>query len=203
MKSYTIAAGVIAAATFAASTASAATVSILPQNVTTVKVTADLDGLGLSGAPTGTAGVSFDDGSPIFAFNITGGTAMDDMLVIEHDGSGVQLSAGSVSAEVGNFVIDTAAGDVSGNVNGGATFVQLFTFGGVTDDGIILNISADLAGALNTVFGVDGLAGAQFGFANTAPVLDAPAAVPLPASLPLLLAGLGGAAMLRRRKQAA
>lgn len=186
---------------FAMGSAQASTVALLPVGETSVEVTADLAALGLSGAPTGTASVDVSGVNPVFSFAITGGTLdMGGNFLIEHEGSGVALSALAdpmISATVGNFLIDTGAGTVAGNVNGGSAAPVLFEFGTVSDAGIPLLISGDLAGALSAVFGAPDLTGAQFGLANTAP-----AAVPLPAALPLLLAGIAGLALLRRRRAA-
>lgn len=191
-----LAAGLFAAAAQAA--------TILPKNDTTVLVTARLAALGLGGAPTGTAGVSLDpDGRPLFAFGITGGTIdKAGNALIEHTGSGVQLfalAAPATSATVGNFLIDTLAGTVSGIVNGAGPSTVLFNFGETTRRGISLNISSGLAGALTAVFGAPDLTGARFGFANTAPET---AAVPVPAPFALLLGAVVGLAAIRRRRSA-
>ena len=172
---------------------------------TDVAVTADLAGLGLRGSTTGSATVALNgDGLPVFTFGITGGLVDDDgNALIEHDGSGVRLASATepdTSASVGNFLIDTEAGNVSGTVNGGLTAV-LFDFGDAESDlGVELLISSALGEALFQTFGADGLAGAQFGFANPQPVLAvAPAPIPLPASGLLLIAALGGIGLARRR----
>ncbi len=186
----------------AGAVANAAT--ILPKNNTTVLVTAPLTALGLGGAPTGTAGVSLDgEGLPLFAFGITGGTidAAGNAL-IEHDGSGVRLFAladPTISATVGNFLIDTLAGTVSGIVNGSGPSTVLFNFDAVTPRGIAISISSALAGALTGVFGAPDLTGARFGFANTAPEV---APVPLPATLPLAAAGFAALAAFGARRRA-
>ncbi|MDW4496783.1 VPLPA-CTERM sorting domain-containing protein [Sulfitobacter sp. D35] len=164
--------------------------------LTTVEVTADVTGLGLSAAPLGTA--TFSGG--VFGFPITGGSVTGAGAMIEHDGSGVTLSAiadPSVSASIGDFFIDTMAATVSGNIIGGASGVTFFTFGDIDSDGIDLLISNDLAGALTGVFGAPDLTGAVFGVANTAPEL---APIPLPAGLPLIATGLLAFGWLRRRK---
>jgi hypothetical protein len=75
--------------------------------------------------------------------------------------------------------------------------VTFFTFGTPGTGGIPLLISSDLAIALTSIFGAGDLTGAEFGLANTSPT-----PVPLPAGLPLLLAGLGGLAVLRRKRAA-
>lgn len=188
------------AAAMTAATAASASTTPITGGSTSVTVTADLDALGLMGATTGTATVDILAGLPVFTFGITGGSVnARGNAVIEHDGSGVALSAGTVSATVGDFLIDTAAETVTGTVNGALFGVELFTFGSVGADGVQLLISNDLGAALFDTFGAAGLAGAEFGFAVPAPQL---AAVPLPAGGFLLLTALGGVAIARRRKAA-
>ena len=172
---------------------------------TTVEVTADLEGLGLAGAPFFNAEVDASGENPVFSFAITGGSAGDNTL-IEHDGSGVTLGAladPAITATVSNFLIDVNAGTVSGNVNGSADQAVLFDFGTINDDGIQLLIADPLAGALTAVFGAPDLCGAEFGIANTAPETADVSVVPLPAGLHLLVAGLGGLWFVRRKRQAA
>ncbi len=186
-----------AAALFAAPGRSeAGTVGIAPVGVTTVEVTAPLGLLGLGGAPVGSA----DASGAVFSFPITGGSITDGNALIEHTGSGVNLFAladPTVNVSVGNFLIDTMLGTVAGDVFGGATGVTFFTFGTPGAGGIPLLISSDLAIALTSIFGADDLTGVEFGLANTSPT-----PVPLPAGLPLFLAGLGGLAVLRRKRAA-
>jgi len=186
----------IALPVMATFSAQAATVDVVG-NATTVTVTADLAGLGLTPGTTGTATASGAD----FTFGITGGSVnpVSGAALIEHDGSGVSLTAGKTTATVGDFLIDTAAGTVSGTLNGTVSDVVFFNLGASTDDGIELLISDALGGALTSVFSAPSLAGAQFGFAN----LDLELApVPLPAGLPLLAAGLLGFGFVRRRQTA-
>ncbi len=167
---------------------------------TTVTVTADLGGLGLGATPFGSASAEGAD----FTFPITGGTeADDDSLEILHEGSGVTLFTldedEDSAATVGNFVIDTAAAAVFGDLIGGPEGLELFTFG-EAETGIGLDISSTLAGALTDVFAAPDLTGARFGVAATSPSVSP---VPLPASAALLLAGIGGLAVARRRRGAA
>jgi hypothetical protein len=179
----------------------AASVGIAPTGITTVAVTADLTGLGLGGAPVGTASAV----GGVFSFPITGGTidTVTGNALIEHDGSGVQLFALAdpmVNVSVGNFLIDTMMGKVFGDVLGSPTNLALFDLGPASGGDIPLLISADLAGALKSIFALDeeiDLTGVEFGLANTFPT-----PVPVPAALPLLLAGLGGLALLRRKRAA-
>ncbi|MEM6610445.1 MAG: VPLPA-CTERM sorting domain-containing protein [Pseudomonadota bacterium] len=193
------AAAVATASLFVALPASAATMNIVG-GITEIEVTADLGALGLLPSVFGTAG--FDPSTATLSFPITGGTSSSSGLIIEHDGGGVALTSVATfqSATVGNFVIDTAQATVFGNVNGGSAFAPLFDFGTIDSSGIQLNISSDLAAALTAVFGAPDLAGAEFGIANTSPDT---APIPLPAAGWMLLAGMGGLAVLRRRSRAA
>ncbi|MEM9342076.1 MAG: VPLPA-CTERM sorting domain-containing protein [Pseudomonadota bacterium] len=164
---------------------------------TTVAVTAPLGDLGLGGAPFGTA--TADGG--VFAFPVTGGTSDSSGLLIEHDGSGVTLFTLDINdtsaVTVGNFLIDTAQATVFGDVLGGPSGLDLFSFGTVDSSGIGLNITSTLAGALTDIFGAPDLAGVEFGVANTSPSV-----VPLPASALLMLGGLGALGVFRMRGRA-
>ncbi|MCC5795462.1 MAG: VPLPA-CTERM sorting domain-containing protein [Chromatiales bacterium] len=169
-------------------------------NFTEVEVTADLAALGLTAAPFGSATAS----GAVFTFPVTGGVVFTDTseALVEHDGSGVALTAGVTSAFVGNFFIDTEAGTVSGDgaVLGGAGFLgtTLFNFGtGDALPGIELLFSSDLAGVLSAVFGAPDLTGATFGYAR--PDLQV---IPIPAAGLLLISALGTLVVARRRRQA-
>lgn len=174
----------------------AETVNILG-GITELTVTADLGALGLTPAATGTASLE----GATFGFPITGGSVLaDGNALIEHEGVGVSLTAGDTTAEVGNFLIDTAQATIFGTVGDGTDFAGLFDLGPATDDGIEVLIATPLAGALTSVFGAPDLSGAQFGFATVSPDL---APVPLPAGMPLLLVGLGAIGALRLRAKRA
>lgn len=172
---------------------SAAHAAAIVAGETTVEVTADLTGLGLGGSPFGTATAS----GAVFTFPITGGTENQGDLRILHDGSGVTLftldAMDTTEVTVGNFVIDTSAATVFGDVIGGPTDLDLFAFG-TASGGIGLDITATLAGALTSTFGAPDLTGVQFGIANTSPIT---APVPLPASMVLLAAGLAAIPLVR------
>ncbi|MEM7471018.1 MAG: VPLPA-CTERM sorting domain-containing protein [Pseudomonadota bacterium] len=180
-----------------ATAAAGASVFNLIGNQTTVSVTADLAGLGLTPGTTGTATANGAD----FSFGITGGSV--DLgtgeALIEHDGSGVSLTDGTSTATVGNFFIDTAAGTISGTLNDAIDDVVFFTLGNSTADGIQVLISSALGGALTDVFGAPNLTGAQFGLANV-DLQVAP--IPLPAGLPLLVAGIAAFGLIRRKQNA-
>ena len=155
----------------ASTVAEAATVGIAGVE-TKVTVTAPLGALGLSGAPFGTATADVSGANPVFTFPITGGTidSHTDTALIEHQGSGVTLSAladSTKSATVGNFLINTGTGTVSGGiidagtgmeVASGVTFFDIASSG--DPRGVELLISTALAGALTDVFGAPDLEGA-------------------------------------------
>lgn len=72
--------------------------------------------------------------------------------------------------------------------------------GTAANGSIPLLISNDLAAALTSMFELDDeidLTGARFGLASTSPSVQ-----PLPAGLLLLLAGVGGLALLLRKRAA-
>lgn len=197
-------AALLLAASFAAVGAQAATVQI-DGGLTTVDVTLDLGPI--SAVPSGAASAS----GSVFKFPITGGSVDKAGALIEHDNSFVTLKAGDAFVKVGNFVINTAAANLTGIANGsgistGTTQVELFTFGAPTKDGIPLLISPTLNFALAETFGSDAVlavfgakdvTGAQFGIANTSPEV-----VPLPAAGWMLIAGLGSLVAIRRRRRA-
>lgn len=161
---------------------------------TMVEVVAPLGDLGLGGAPFGTATAE----GAVFTFPITGGTANGDALLIEHVGSGVTLftldDTDDTEVTVGNFLIDTAQGTIFGDVIGGPANLDLFSL--VSDpNGIGLNITGTLAGALTGIFGAPDLANERFGLAKTNPSI-----VPLPASVLLMLGGLTALGAVRARR---
>ena len=201
MRRLFVAAGVLAVTAWGAVSAAAATLDIVPGGTTSVEVTADLDGLGLSAGTIGTATAEVVDGNLVVDFPITGGSVTDGVAMIEHEGSGVEIfltSDPSSSISLTNFLIDTGEGSVSSDVNGIANAV-VFDFGTIDDSGIPLNFAGFLAGALTAAFGAPNTTGGEFGIANTNPEI---APIPLPAGAPLLIAGLAAFAFLRRRKVA-
>ncbi len=178
---------------------------------TRVSVTADLEGLGLTPGLLGTASIVDTDGL-VISFPITGGELDADLAgTIEHEGSGVSLTAGDVVLNLQNFVIDTTASSIFGDVSFADTSlmdVSLFTFdlsaledddsiSDLDDPDIELFISAAAAGVLTELFGAPDLTGATFGFAATAP--DLAVDVPAPGALGLLGLGVLAIGFARRR----
>ena len=108
-------AGGVAGALFAATTLStgAAHAVAVTGGTTAVTVTADLAGLGLTPGLEGSATAEVNDGLLTVFFPITGGsTGPAGNALIEHEGSGVSLTAeDGTTASVGNFVIKTSAVD--------------------------------------------------------------------------------------------
>jgi hypothetical protein len=161
---------------------------------TDVTVTADLAGLGLAPSTFGTATAVEVDQQLVVTFPITGGALNlgTGAALIEHDGSGVTLSAladPTLSATVGNFLIDTDAGLISGDVIaspiGSLSGVPFFSLGAPTAQGLTLGITTELAGALTGIFGAPDLTDATFGF-GAPEIATAPAPIPVPGAFALM-----------------
>lgn len=109
---------------------------------------AALRSLGVSVAPAGTA--TFDAATSTVTFPITSGYAeihsdtsfKPGYIVgsIEHDGSGLTLSAGSTKVELDNFVVDPGSSMLYGTVGGKPDVPLLFL------DGTNVKVSKDAAG---------------------------------------------------------
>ena len=154
-------------------------------------VAGSIIGLGVNPEATGTA--TFTD--PTFTFPITGGNT-EAGTTIEHDGSGIQFSAGVRRLDIGDFVIDvidsttaTIFGDASSTEFGDVPGAALFDLAKNDGDSLYsVALTGTAAFALNTTFGVDNFAeGQAIGSAVTKPEL---AAVPAPATLSILAIGL-------------
>ena len=200
-----------------AGTATAAPVS---GGITAVEVTIDLEGAGITPGLIGDAALAEGDGLTVL-FPITGGDLEVDPLsgTIEHEGSGLTLSAGGATVELTDFIVNATTGFLSGNVAvvGGDSLgrVDIFSLSNVGDltleqitdtesPAISLLVTAGAAQALEGAFGLVGLAdlltGAEFGLAATAPFFGEPDVVPLPAAALFFATGAGLFAARRRAK---
>jgi len=180
-----------------------ASAAAITGNTTSVELTAAgaLASLGVAVQPVGTA--SLEATGPTAVFPITGGT-IDDVsgdLLVEHDGSGLSLGVGTDNILLLNFLIDSAAATIFGDVvvvdDIGGTLsanalndVDLFSL----DTDLNVFLTATAAGALNALFGTTLPTGLKIGEAS----LDV-SAVPLPPAVMLLGSAFAGMLALRRR----
>ena len=210
-----LAAGVFAIAAFSVSSAEASVVEA--GGVTVIDVTFPLDDAGITANTIGGAGVT-EQG--FVSFGVTGGQFDADALAGEilHDGGLSLVVRGAPTTQVRDFTIsvnDDGTGSVLGDVRFQSLMlddVELFTFNladlssvdalfDLENPTLPLFISATLAGFLEDAYGLDAaaLVGELFGFAATSFTI---AEVPLPASLPLFLAGLAGFGFASRMRRA-
>jgi PEP-CTERM motif len=168
-------------------------------------------GAGVTPSATGTG--SLDLSTLTFSFPITGGDLSAGVIpgsTIQHNGSGIKFTAGTISIDIGNFLIDTTSLSISGSVDsvnpvqGSALSllgVPLFALAIGTDPAFPFSVSLTgaAAGALNATFGVTLFtSGLQIGNALTSPQV---APVPEPTAFMLLGLGVGGVAIARRRRR--
>lgn len=153
---------------------------------------------------------------PGLLFPITGGY-LDDALVgrIEHENSGLQFGRGGNTLGLENFVIDTAAGGIFGDVSANGSLVasdaRLFDLAlGILDASQItdlsnpmigLTITETAIGAFRDVLGVGFGHNTLFANAATAPEFSV-AQVPAPGGLAMILGALGIFLAKRRRRAA-
>ncbi len=159
-----------------------------------------LIGLGLTITNTGFSTL-IGNNPPVVTFLITGGSVDDDDgdAMIAHDGSGLRFSSGANFLSIADFLIDTDAGTITGNVNANGTLlpdVEIFTF----DPALTLFLTGTAASAFTSIFGAPDLTGATIGTAVTNPITQA-TAVPEPVTWLMMIGGfaLVGGAMRRRR----
>jgi PEP-CTERM motif len=168
-----------------------------------------LSGLGVTVAPLGTATIESTMPFPTSVFPITGGSIGAGGALIQHDGSGLELSAGGVSVDLQNFLIDTAGGVIDGLVTIGSGppvgVLALFTLGTGTSAtmNIPLTLTMGAADALNTVFFPNGggpfSTETQIGVASTFPTVGG---VPEPTTWGMMLLGFAGLGIVTYRRSA-
>jgi hypothetical protein len=186
--------------------------SALSGGLTTVQLDAapTLTSLGVSVGLLGSATLQSATPVPTVQFPITGGSinpAVNPVpgvpaALIEHDGSGLSLTAGTVTVDLEDFLIDTQSLQLFGTVTNNGTLVgnliPLFAIGlsGVDSLPFSLSLTEAAANALNSFFSVTAFSqGLAIGIAGTNPQ------VPEPATLALFGLGIAGAATLHRRRQ--
>jgi hypothetical protein len=209
MKKSLLAASFGVAAAFAAAPASAAPTIIGGDTV--VEVTFDLAAAGLTPTLLGDATAT---PSGFLNFPVTGGDLGAGR--IEHENSGVRLTAGTASIDLENFIIDISTptagqilADVTASNGATATDAPIFSFDltsvanpfDLANPSIELFFTAVAASVLDSLFAAPGtslgLTGVKFGEAATAPE------VPLPAAAWMFLAGAGAFAAQRKLRRAA
>jgi hypothetical protein len=137
------------------------------------------------------------DGVPLIYLPITGGSIDTASLAnfgqIEHQGTGLSFGFGGNTVSFSNFVIDTAALRISAVVSSpdqhfGVLPVLALSQSGNTAAPVALAFTAEAAGAFTAALGSPNATGLRLGLANTVPIT---AAVPEPATVVSMLAGLG------------
>lgn len=180
--------------------ASAATIIGGATEVTLTSATT-LTGLGLTFAPYGTASVVPGSGDPVVSFLITGGSRNETTgdLLVRHDGSGLDFTAGGNSLRIGDFLIDTTNSVVRGTAVANGTSIGVVPLFDIAS-GLTLTLTSQAAGAFTSVFGAPDLTGATIGTADVSAVFSA---VPEPANWALMIGGfvLAGTASRRKRTQ--
>ena len=150
----------------------------------------------------------FDPDTATATYGISGGSVHGDDLTIEHVPSTLTLTnEDGTSASLSDFLIQLDAvsltGTVSARVGDSTDFTEVLDIiaPAAADLGVQLVINDALGAAVSAIFSTDDkpvgdLSGAVLGTAVTSPQV-----VPVPAALPLLLAGLGGMAFVARRRK--
>jgi hypothetical protein len=210
MKSLSVFAGATMFALAMASTTAAAQALPIVGGTTTVKLTSAplLGSAGVSVGLVGSATLSpGSEGIPQVFFPVSGGSFDTASFAgsIEHDGSGLTLTTATGTLTLTDFVIDTVGLRLSGEASfAGTTLsdVPLFDIGlsGSPFLPFSLSLTATAAGALTAVLGLPDLTGTTIGLANTLPITSA---VPEPATIGSMLAGVGLMGLVLARRRAA
>ncbi len=171
-----------------------------------------LASLGASISPLGSATLSSGT-NPVATFPITGGSTSSTGDLIQHVGSGLEISASSPTTVVNtrHYLIDTANAviDAGVSINGGsASNIGLFTLGSSGLSNVPLTLTPAAVTALNNAFGINVLnTSLQIGTLTSSPTVGSgapgPVAAPEPATATVLGVGLLALAAARRRTRAA
>ncbi len=163
--------------------------------------------LGATISPLGTATLSSGT-NPVATLRITGGSTGANGDIIQHMGSGLEISANSPTAVVDtrNYVINTAKAviDADVSINGGsATNLALFTLSSKGLSDVPFTLTSAAVTALNKAFGINVLnTSLQIGIMTSSPTIGV-GSVPEPATPAVIGVGLLALAAARRRTRAA
>ena len=209
MKSMPQLLGAIGLAIGMAATAQAAPITGGTTQVT-LTIASTLSALGASVSPLGTATLS-NANPPVATFPITGGSTSSTGDMIEHNGSGLEISASNPTTIVDtqNYLIDTANKVIDAAVSENGTAVGtigLFTLGSSGLSDVPLTLTQGAVTALNAAFGLSGpdalTTSTPIGILTSLPTVGAVAA-PEPATAVVVGVGLLALAAVRRRTRAA
>ncbi len=207
MKSMLQLLGAIGLAVGFAATAQAAPITGGTTQVT-LTIASTLASLGASVSPLGTATVS-DTNPPVATFPITGGSTSSTGDMIQHNGSGLEISASPTVIDTQNYLIDTANAVIDAAVSENGTSVGtigLFTLGSSGLTNVPLTLTSGAVTALNAAFGLSGAdaltTSTPIGTLTSSPTVGAVAA-PEPATAAVVGVGLLALAVARRRTRAA
>jgi len=184
----------------------------IPFSITGVETTVSLTSfdtlisVGLTPAPLGTATV-IPGNPPSIVFPITGGTFFDNgdpatnYSLIEHNGSGFSLTDSSTFLNLENFLIDTRQSKLFGDASFATGSVDDLPIFNITTS-LSLLLTSEAAGAINQIFGVDGLTNFEVGKVTNLNV-EIGAPVPEPTTMALFAIGIVGLAgiSIRRKKK--